>query len=90
MTSTREVRCARPCVFSAARWASPSSSVGERGKSACARRDSGVTRSRSTGPATRARPREAAGLYRGDFLEGFHASEVAPEFDFWLETNGRG
>src|SRR6185295_430523 len=29
---------------------------------------------------------EAAGLYRGDFLEGFHASEVAPEFDFWLET----
>ncbi len=29
---------------------------------------------------------DAAGLYRGDFLDGFHASEVAPEFDFWLET----
>ena len=29
---------------------------------------------------------EAAGLYRGDFLDGFHASEVAPEFDVWLET----
>ena len=29
---------------------------------------------------------EAAGLYRGDFLDGFHASEVAPEFDVWLEA----
>jgi DNA-binding SARP family transcriptional activator len=29
---------------------------------------------------------EAAALYRGDFLGGFHAPEVAPEFDLWLET----
>ena len=29
---------------------------------------------------------EAARLYRGDFLDGFHASEVAPEFDVWLES----
>jgi tetratricopeptide (TPR) repeat protein len=38
---------------------------------------------------------QAAGLYRGDFLDGFHPTEVAPEFDFWLESErtrlrGRG
>jgi serine/threonine-protein kinase len=29
---------------------------------------------------------EADRLYRGDLLEGFHVSEVAPEFDLWLEA----
>src|ERR1051325_11725553 len=28
---------------------------------------------------------EAARLYRGDLLEGFHAGEVAPEFEEWIE-----
>jgi TolB-like protein/DNA-binding SARP family transcriptional activator/Tfp pilus assembly protein PilF len=27
---------------------------------------------------------EALALYRGDFLEGFYASDVAPEFDQWI------
>ncbi|NIW37070.1 MAG: hypothetical protein GWN32_11250, partial [Gemmatimonadetes bacterium] len=28
-------------------------------------------------------------LYKGTFLEGFHVSDVAPEFDRWIETERR-
>ncbi|HEX5634154.1 MAG TPA: hypothetical protein VFX50_13035, partial [Gemmatimonadales bacterium] len=31
-------------------------------------------------------PEAALTLYRGHFLEGFHASGVAPEFDEWVEA----
>jgi DNA-binding SARP family transcriptional activator/tetratricopeptide (TPR) repeat protein len=31
------------------------------------------------------RPADAAALYDGDFLEGFHVSEVSPEFEEWMQ-----
>ena len=33
---------------------------------------------------------EALKLYRGDFLEGFYASDVAPEFDQWIAETRAG
>ena len=33
---------------------------------------------------------EALQLYRGDFLEGFYASDVAPEFDQWMAETRAG
>ena len=30
-------------------------------------------------------PEQALALYRGDFLDGFHVDDVAPEYDEWVE-----
>jgi eukaryotic-like serine/threonine-protein kinase len=35
------------------------------------------------------RPDEALGRYRGDFLEGVHLPEVAPELEEWIDTTRR-
>ncbi|HKU61079.1 MAG TPA: BTAD domain-containing putative transcriptional regulator [Gemmatimonadales bacterium] len=40
-------------------------------------------------PAAGSRPDEALSLYRGDFLEGVHLPEVAPELEEWIDATRR-
>ena len=40
-------------------------------------------------PGAEGRPDEALGRYRGDFLEGVHLPEVAPELEEWIDATRR-